>query len=30
VGYDIAYDKDLDQDSQHKNMYLIGVTWRWF
>ena len=30
VGYDIAYDKDLDQDSQHKNVYLIGVTWRWF
>jgi hypothetical protein len=30
VGYDVAYDKDLDEDSQHKNTILIGVTWRWF
>ena len=30
VGYDIAYDKDLDKDSQHKNVILVGVTWRWF
>lgn len=30
VSYDIAYDKDLDKDSQHKNVILVGVTWRWF
>ena len=30
IGYDIAYDKDLDKDSQHKNMFLVGMTWRWF
>ena len=30
IGYDIAYDKDLDEDSQHKNTILIGMTWRWF
>ena len=30
IGYDIAYDKDLDKDSQHKNTILIGATWRWF
>ncbi len=30
VGFDMAYDKDLDEDTQYKNMILIGVTWRWF
>ena len=30
VGYDVAYDYDLDEDSQHKSMILFGVTWRWF
>ena len=30
VSYDIAYDKDFDTDSQHKNVILVGVTWRWF
>ena len=29
-GFDMAYDKDLDLDSQAKSMILIGVTWRWF
>ena len=29
-GFDMAYDKDLDEDSQAKSMVLIGVTWRWF
>ena len=30
IGYDVAYDKDLDKDSQHKNTILVGVTWRLF
>lgn len=30
VGFDMAYDKDLDEDAQYKNMVLVGVTWRWF
>ena len=30
ISYDIAYDKDLDEDSQHKNVILLGVTWRMF
>ena len=30
ISYDIAYDKDLDEDSQHKNVILVGVTWRMF
>ena len=30
VGYDVAYDYDLDEDSQHKSMILFGLTWRWF
>ena len=30
VGYDMAYDKDLDEDAQYKTMVLFGITWRWF
>lgn len=30
VGFDIAYDYDLDEDAQYKNMVLFGLTWRWF
>ena len=30
VGYDMAYDKDLDRDAQYKTMVLFGLTWRWF
>ena len=30
VGFDMAYDKDLDEDAQYKNMVLFGLTWRWF
>lgn len=30
VGYDMAYDKDLDEDAQYKTMVLFGLTWRWF
>ena len=30
VGYDMAYDKDLDLDAQYKTMVLFGLTWRWF
>ncbi|MCQ2062710.1 MAG: DUF3078 domain-containing protein [Fibrobacter sp.] len=30
VGLDMAYDKDLDEDAQLKNMVLVGITWRWF
>ena len=30
VGYDVAYDYDLDEDSQHKSMILFVLTWRWF
>ena len=30
VGFDMAYDKDLDLDAQYKTMVLFGLTWRWF
>lgn len=30
VGFDVAYDKDLDLDAQYKNMVLFGLTWRLF
>ena len=30
VGFDMAYDWDLDKDAQYKNMVLFGLTWRWF
>ena len=30
VNYDIAYDRDLDSDFQHKNVILVGVTWHMF
>ena len=30
ISYDIAYDKGLDEDAQHKNVILVGVTWRMF
>lgn len=30
VGFDMVYDKDLDEDTQYKNMILFGITWRWF
>lgn len=30
VGFDMAYDKDLDEDAQYKNLVLVGITWRWF
>ena len=30
VGYDMAYDYDLDEDAQYKTMVLFGITWRWF
>ena len=30
VGFDMAYDWDLDEDAQYKNMVLFGLTWRWF
>lgn len=30
VGFDMAYDKDLDEDAQYKNMVLFGLTWRLF
>ena len=30
VGYEMAYDKDLDKDAQYKTMVLFGLTWRWF
>ena len=30
VGYDMAYDWDLDEDTQYKSMVLFGLTWRWF
>lgn len=30
VGLDMAYDWDLDEDTQYKNMVLFGLTWRWF
>lgn len=29
VGFDMAYDKDLDKDAQYKNMILFGLNWRW-
>ena len=30
VGFDMAYDWDLDEDTQYKSMVLFGLTWRWF
>ena len=30
VGFDMAYDWDLDEDAQYKSMVLFGLTWRWF
>ena len=30
VGFDMAYDWDLDEDTQYKSMLLFGMTWRWF
>lgn len=30
LGFDMAYDKDQDEDAQYKNMILVGVSWRWF
>ena len=30
VGYDMAYDYDLDENTQYKSMVLFGLTWRWF
>ena len=30
VGFDMVYDKDLDKDTQYKDMILFGLTWRWF
>lgn len=30
VGFDMAYDWDLDEDAQYKNYVLFGITWRWF
>lgn len=30
VGFDMVYDKDLDESTQYKNMILFGITWRWF
>ncbi len=30
VGFDMAYDYDLDEDAQYKNYVLFGLTWRWF
>ena len=30
VGFDMAYDKDLDLDAQYKTMVLFGLTWRLF
>ena len=30
VGFDMAYDWDLDEDTQYKSMVLFGLTWLWF
>ena len=30
VGFDMAYDWDLDEDTQYKSVVLFGLTWRWF
>lgn len=30
AGYDVVYDKDLDESTQHKVMLLFGITWRLF
>jgi len=30
VGFDMAYDLDLDEDAQVKNMVLFGLTWKLF
>ena len=30
VGFHMAYDWDLDEDTQYKSMVLFGLTWRWF
>ena len=30
VGFDMAYDWDLDEDTQYKSMVLFGLAWRWF
>jgi len=30
LGFDMAYDWDLDEDTQYKSMVLFGLTWRWF
>ncbi len=30
VGFDIAYDKDIDEDAQYRDAVNLGITWRWF
>ncbi len=30
VGLDLAYDKDIDEDTQYRDVVTLGITWRWF
>ncbi|MCQ2121867.1 MAG: DUF3078 domain-containing protein [Fibrobacter sp.] len=30
TGFDMAYDKDLDEDAQYESRVLFGLIWRWF
>ena len=30
VGVEVAYDKDIDEDSQYHDSVNLGITWRWF
>ncbi|WP_308602904.1 DUF3078 domain-containing protein [uncultured Fibrobacter sp.] len=30
VGVDVAYDKDIDEDTQYRDAVTLGITWRWF
>ena len=30
VGVEVAYDKDIDEDTQYRDAVTLGITWRWF